>query len=434
MTSSGLLSVRRRAFPLAVALALVALVGLLTDTVAAANVLAIAGPGALSIIFPVSGLLMGLSALLQFTSIDGRPRLTMIRLVAGICSVAFVISLAFLATGLAPAVAIGAVWVVGDQFQFLMPLLLWSLAGDVFNTAESKSVYGWILAWTFAGQIIALAVATLAPLVSDGSFPLPALLIVNPIAAAVIAIGIPIAMRGKGESMGQVRRDGLGEAIADAVTFYRKVPTWRALLIGAVITATAGILGLLAFTTSGESIIGRDADELQFFIAGTTLVLLLLSLAFETVVQPRLHARTSTAGLLLVLPFATVVAGLLLALGAFVGSLPLLAVAMVVMGVPTWTVDESARQAALTVVPDQLRARVSFVIDVGRFSVAQIVAGGLLLVGTVLGLAWLSGLLTALLAAIAIPFGFSVLKTWDASMLNWRLRRRKHTSMPDFED
>jgi ribosomal protein S18 acetylase RimI-like enzyme len=43
VTSSGLLSVRRRAFPLAVALALVALVGLLTDTVAAANVLAIAG-------------------------------------------------------------------------------------------------------------------------------------------------------------------------------------------------------------------------------------------------------------------------------------------------------------------------------------------------------------------------------------------------------
>ena len=314
-----------------------------------------------------------------------------------------------------------------------MPLLLWSLAGDVFNTAESKTVYGWILGWTFAGQIIALSVATVAPLVSNGDFPLPALLVVNPIAAAVIAIGIPMAMRGTGESMGQVRRDRLKESIADAVTFYRRVPTWRALLIGAVITATAGILGLLAFTTSAESIIGSDADDLQFFIAGTTLLLLLLSLAFEATIRPRLHSRTSTPGLLLVLPIATVVAGIMLAAGAYAASLPILAAAMVLMGVPTWTVDESARQAALTVVPDQLRARISFVIDVGRFSIAQIVAGGLLLIGTVLGLAWLSGLLTALLAAIAIPFGVSVLKTWDASMLNWRLRRRKHTSMPDFD-
>ena len=163
------------------------------------------------------------------------------------------------------------------------------------------------------------------------------------------------------------------------------------------------------------------------------MLLLLLSLAFEATIRPRLHSRTSTPGLLLVLPIATVVAGIMLAAGAYAASLPILAAAMVLMGVPTWTVDESARQAALTVVPDQLRARISFVIDVGRFSIAQIVAGGLLLIGTVLGLAWLSGLLTALLAAIAIPFGVSVLKTWDASMLNWRLRRRKHTSMPDFD-
>jgi hypothetical protein len=66
------------------------------------------------------------------------------------------------------------------------------------------------------------------------------------------------------------------------------------------------------------------------------------------------------------------------------------------------------------------------VLDLGRHSVAQIASGVLALIGIVLGALWLIGIIAAVVALASLFWGVKVVRDWDASMLNWRLRRRKH--------
>lgn len=425
-------ALRRRAVPVAVALALVLLAGLVTDTVAAAQVLALAGPGALSIIYPLSGVLLGVMALFQFTSIDSRPRLVMLRVIPAIYGIAFLVALGVLALGIAPAVSVSAVWLLGDQIQLLLPVLLWSLAGDVFNADEGRRVFGWILTWTYVGQAVGIGLATSAPLWFGAvGLPLDALLFANPLACIVIALWIPRRMHDAGASKGRVEREPLATSVRSAVAFFREVPAWRSLAATSTLAATAAVLATLGFSTSAEAILGSDADALQLFIAGTTLVVLVLCVVFAGVFSERLKQSVSTPTRLLVLPVVAVGAGIALALGAAGGWLVVLAVAMTTVGVAAWTVDDGSREEALTLVPDHLRARVSFVIDLGRFSVAQIIAGGLAAIGSMLSMTWITGILASGIAAIAIVPGLRSRRHWDDSMLNWRLRRRKHLSVLD---
>lgn len=425
-------ALRRRAVPIALALALVLLAGLVTDTVAAAQVLSLSGPTALSIIYPLSGVLLGVMALFQFTSIDSRPRLAMLRVLPALYGVAFLLALGVLALGIAPVVSVSAVWLLGDQIQLLLPVLLWSLAGDVFNSTEARKVFGWILVWTYVGQAVGIALATSAPLwFGSIGVPLGALLLANPLACIVIASWVPHRMRSEGASKGRVRRESLVDSVRGATSFLRDVPVWRALAATSTLAATASVLATLGFATSAESIIGSDADALQLVIAGTTLVVLVLCIVFAGAFSDRLKQRVATPSRLLVLPVVAVGAGLVLALGAASRSLVVLAVAMTTVGVAAWTVDDGSREEALTLVPDHLRARVSFVIDLGRYSVAQIIAGALAAIGSMLAMTWITGLLVSVVAAFAIAPGLFSRRHWDDSLLNWRLRRRKHLSVLD---
>lgn len=428
-------SLRSRALPIAVALALVSVASLLTDTVAAAQVVALAGPNALSAVYAISGLLLGLSTIVQFTSIDRRPRLTTLRMLGFGFGIASTSALAWAFIGGAPAFAISAVWIISDQVQLLLPVVLWSLAGDIFNTAESNRVYGWVLRLVYIGQLVGLLAATVAPLWMPAvGIPLVGILTMTPIACLAVALWLPVRMRHEPTSTGQPSSETLREAVCVALTFLREVSTWRALVIAAVVSAMAGLLALVGFTGAVESILGPDAGQLQIVIGGTTFAVLLLCVVFESTVADRIRERYDVPTLLLVLPIVTVGSAILLAVGAAWASIPILAMAMVILGVPTYTVDESARQAALTLVPDQLRARITFIIEFGRFTLAQVAAGLIALIGSTLGWFWLTGLIAAALAAAAIPWAVKVRRTWEESLLSWRLRRRKHLGVSGLDD
>jgi hypothetical protein len=136
---------------------------------------------------------------------------------------------------------------------------------------------------------------------------------------------------------------------------------------------------------------------------------------------------------LLVLPVATVIAGVLLAMGSALGSLVVLGVAITLWRLPRWSIDENARRAALALVPDERRTRVSFLVDLLPVSLGLIVATPLAIVGVVTGQLWIVGVIVAVVAAAAIPLARKVQLGWEDSLLNWRLRRRKQNRTLDLD-
>jgi hypothetical protein len=86
----------------------------------------------------------------------------------------------------------------------------------------------------------------------------------------------------------------------------------------------------------------------------------------------------------------------------------------------------------LSLVPDERRARVSFVVDLVPMAVGLIASAPLAIVAILTDQYWISFVVAIVLAAAAIPFGLKVRGQWDESMLSWRLRRRKRNRTADF--
>ncbi|CAB4675571.1 unannotated protein [freshwater metagenome] len=130
-------------------------------------------------------------------------------------------------------------------------------------------------------------------------------------------------------------------------------------------------------------------------------------------------------GVLMILPLATVFGGILVSVGILTSNLAWLAVGLAAWFIPRWSIDENARRAALALVPDERRTRVSFLVDLLPVSVGLIAAGPVAALGLLTDQLWAVPLAAAIVAGVAVPFAIKVRRGWADSLLNWRLRRRK---------
>lgn len=421
-------SLRQRAWPLALALALVSVAGFLTEVVAASQTVALGGPRTLLVVYPLGGIGLVIMAVLQFKYIDARARLPVLRAVSLGYAVLIAGALALLLGSIVPVLAAALIWLLADQLNFLVPLLIWSLAGDEFNVAEGRKVFGWIITWTYAGQVIGLVIATAGvPALTGLGAALPLLLVIVPVLIAFVGVWLPRRMAGRGSAKGLARPEDLKESLRSAADFINGVPVWRSLLIGSILTFVAGMMVFIAFMADGDRLLGGDAAELQLLFGGVSLGSFLICWGIQALAAERLQERLGIPGVLLVLPLATAAAGAVMAIGSAADLLPVVAAGIVLWFVPRWSIDENARRAALTLVPDERRTRVSFVIDLAPVAIGLILAGPLAALGVLTGAFWLVPVIAGLLALAAVPYMITVRRGWEDSLLNWRLRRRKRS-------
>ncbi|MCX6431773.1 MAG: hypothetical protein NTX29_02995 [Actinobacteria bacterium] len=409
--------------------------GIVTEIVANSQILALYGPSMLLVVYPISGVAMILLALLQFRFVDQYARLRVLRVSAFGYALIFVLAFVFMATQDNSMLGIGTVWLLADQLTVVLPLLLWSLAADQFNAGEARKVFSWIASWTVAASALGPVVALIAaPLLSALALPLPTLLVVGPIVCVTIGIWLPRALRGTSAGRGLVRPEGLGDSLRSAWEFVNGVPVWRLLLIMSVLTFTAGLVIHLGFMIDVSDLIGRDAFDLQVLFAGVTLAGFAVSWLIQRFVANRIQDARGIPAMIMVLPLAAIVAGLVLALGSIVGSIAVLAVAINIWRIPRYTVSANARRTALTLIPDERRARVAFLVELLPLALGYLIASPLALTGVTLDAIWIPALIASLLALAAVPFALRIVRTWDDGLLNPRLRRRKRDHVEPSQD
>lgn len=428
-------SLKRRAWPMALSLMLVSLAGFLTEIVAAAQVISIIGPRSMLYVYPLGGVGLILLALAGFTFIDSRARLPMIRAVALIYAAAFVVALSLLAGSLVPALAAVVLWLLADQLNFLLPLLIWSLAGDEFNVAEGRKIFGWIVTWTYLGQVVGLALAAAgAPILEAMGAPLPWLVVLAPLLCVFVAVWLPKVMKGSAAATGLARSEDLGTSLGSAWGFVSGIKVWRYFLVASTVTFTAGMLVFIGFLTEVELIADGDAATIQFIFGTASLGALLLCWGTQVFFAEKLQDKIGIPGVLLILPIAAVLAGVALLGGVLTGQIGLLVIGFLLWMIPRWSVDENARRAALALVPDERRTRVSFFVDLGPVAVGLVLAGPLAAIGLLTDRFWIVPALAVVLAACAIWPAMKVRAGWEDSLLSWRLRRRKRSRTIDLGD
>lgn len=425
-------SLRTRGWPLALAIALLAFAGYLTEVVATSQMLALVGPMAPLIIFPLGGLGLILVAIMQFRFIDHRARLPMIRAVGLTYAIVFAVATALVLQSVVPAVAIGVIWLLADQVNFLLPLLIWSLASDEFNVAESRKIYPWIVTWAYGGQVLGLGVSAISPWILTGlDVPLTWLLVLPPILIVFVALWLPRALRGSHAAKGSARPETTAAAMSSARDFIVGVPVWRHFLIASVLTFVAGLTLYLMFLVEAEGFYEADAAQIQTILGFAALAWFLVCWAIQTWGAERLQNRIGIPGVLLLLPLAIIVGGAIMVVGSVTATLGILLLGVSFWVVPRYSIDENARRSALAFVPDERRARVSFVVDLLPIALGLIISGPLALLGVMTGTYWVVAVACIIIAALAVPPSLAVRRQWEDSLLNWRLRRRKQNRALD---
>lgn len=425
-------SLRRRAWPIALTLLLVSFAGFITEMVCGSQMIAAAGPNIVLLMYPLGGLGLALAALLQFRVIDHKSRLPMLRLIGLAYGLVFTLALVLINANVVPLTATGVAWLLGDQLNFLVPLLVWSLAGDEFNAAEGRRIFGWIVTWVYVGQVSGLVVATASPSILTAlHVPLPMLLAVVPLVCLVVALWLPHMMRHSMAAQGSGRSEHLQESLNSAWEFVAGVPAWRFLLIASATTFVGGMLAHLSFMLGAGQLIGSDAGALQTVFAATSLGAFLICWLVQAFAAERIQERLGIPGTMLILPIAAVLASVLLAAGFLLESIVPMIIGISLWRIPRWSVDENARRAALALVPDERRARVSFFVDLGPVALGLLASGPIALIGVALGWTWAIPVLGGIAAALGVWPAIQVMRNWEAGLLSWRLRRRKQNRTID---
>jgi hypothetical protein len=254
------------------------------------------------------------------------------------------------------------------------------------------------------------------------------------VCTVLVALWLPRAMRGSAAAEGLAVKENLRESIASAWAFVSGIPVWRSFLNASLLTFVAGTMLFVGFLTEAVRILGSGAEGLQVAYGTVILVSFLICWLLQRFAAERIQDRIGIPGVLLILPIAAIAASLVLLAGMAADSLLLMSAGFALWLIPRWSVDENARRAALALVPDERRTRVSFIVDLGPVAVGLIGAGLFSVLGVVTGQVWLIPAVSIVLAALAIPPSLKVLRGWDDSLLSWRMRRRKRGRSIDLGD
>jgi hypothetical protein len=322
-------------------------------------------------------------------------------------------------------------YIVSDTQFFSFPLIFWVMANDAFNVSQTKRLFPLISAMSFIGILLGIGVAYASPtLFANLGIKSEEILILN---ALTYLIGYILLITGTGNVKLREtvhRSQTIKETLTEGWHFVKDVPAYRYLMF--IILAMAlsyTIVEFRFFMVTDNTFTNQAAYQTFYslFRLGVTVAAFLL----QTFLTSRIIKSIQLKNAFMILPVTifTSVIGLLIS--------PLLAVgvgAMSLVRLVRISIDETTNKSFQAFVPEERRGRVSTFMDSYMPTLGIILAcvlvGGIVLIENLIGqnlhLVYLG--LAAGFSGAAIWAALQIRKVYDASLLNWRMKRRQRGS------
>lgn len=327
--------------------------------------------------------------------------------------------------------------ILNDQQWSLFGLLIWALASDIFSTAQSKRLFPLLAMAVIVGSIVGNGAVAIVSQFLQGRDD--QLLIGNALLMAGLALGLFWFQRhGKFEAYVRpaVQEESVTTVLREGFVFVREVPIFRYLAL-AMIPLGLGFntLEYYLLHTLSTMDIATLPTTYGSFKSMTAISLLLV----QALVTTRLINHIGLQRVFVLLPII-----LLLGLGTML-LLPVLAIfgANYLVRVTLQGIDEPARQMVKNLAPDERRGRVGAFLNGYLYPIGAIV--GCVQIGIVMELVrqsvisvstgqWTNIMLSLCCVLFALWSTLQLHQQYDASLLNWRLdRRKRRSSIPNFD-
>lgn len=384
------------------------------------------------IVWVVDMLLIALVTWLQTLVVDRLNRVRLMRWLLLGCGLAYGILRLMFALHAAERVLYAAMFVFADLQWVIFPLVFWIMANDLSDMAQAKRLFPLIGAASFVGKLAGIGITLSLP----GLFrawaikPEEALtlnVVIYLLACAVLLIGL----RGAAARPVAPKQESLRETLTAGWEFVNGVPSFRYLMLA--IVAASVCLTILEFRFLGvtKAAYGDRASYQQFYSA-YRLAITVASMLIQGFLTSRIIGKIDLKSAFLIMP-----ASLLIGAAWMIGAPGLVSAVGGMFGpkLIQKTLDETALSTFQALVPEERRGRVSAFLESYPIVVGTLIAAALLGASLALGSALGSQghvivylVLALLSAAIALALALKARAAYDASLFNWRMRRRQRVS------
>lgn len=319
--------------------------------------------------------------------------------------------------------------VINDQQWVLFPMLIWALANDMFTTAEAKRLFPVLGTAALLGGIVGGgAAAAIARWLRDGPLGGVRMILFNVGLLWLVAAAMSVVLRRvKVIAHRSAGGEGMVAVLQEGIAFVRDVPSYRYLTI-AMILAGVALNSVEYWLIVGASQTFGTAESLQTFYGSFRAIRTGLLLVVQGVVSAWVINRVGFKNVFVFMPLALLTAiSLVLAWPGMIAAV----VGEYLVQVVLQGIDEPARRAFESLVPDERRGRVSAFLDGYLYPLGSILGCGLIAASSVLpswggqvtylGVSWVC-------SALAVWSIMRFRANYEVSMLNWRLRRRRRKS------
>lgn len=368
---------------------------------------------------------------IQSVIIDKFNRVSLIQWVMLIFALTFIVLRVLFMLNVPNWLNYSLMYIISEQQFVVFPLIFWVLANDVFKFSQAKRLFPIISGWNFVGKLIGIGIAAVSPslFLNLGINP-EEILLVN---VFVYLVGFMVLFGGLRDVTVREtvhQEESLKKTLSEGWEFIMGVPAFKYLMMALVALAVADTIIEFRFLV----ITDRTFDTLEkyqtfysIYRLGTTLIALVL----QTFITGFLIKKMQLKNVFFFFPIA--------AAGAAIGMLLTPGVGIAIAGMAMVklvrdTVHESGRASFLGLVPEERRGRVSTLLETYFPSFGTmlgcVLAGAVVLVGEAKGqdlsiYYLLIALVTGLFAFTSI---FRMVKSYDSSLLNWRLKRRQRST------
>jgi len=381
------------------------------------------------IVWAVDMVLIAVATGLQSLVVDRFERVSILKVMLFGFAIVYVILRLMFTVGVPEWLNYSLLFIIADLQWLFFPLVFWILANDMFDVAQSKRLIPVIAAWGFAGQILGFGLAAVAPeLLARVGAHTQGLLVVNVLIYLVCYGLVGWALRDIKVRQTTPQTATVRETLSEGWGFVKEVMSFRYLMI-ALIGGYLVITVLDYFFLSVSHATFGATPAFQTFYSLYGLAVTSAGFVVQGLFSSRIIDKLSLKNTFLILPLVLLIAsGVALGFGGLVASTGAIAIARLSQE----TIDFSAQKAFQALVPEERRGRVALFMNSYLFSSGTLI--GCLILGLVIfaGTSLLAGvgpllyLATAVMSAlIAIWAVLQMRRVYDASMLNWRLKRRQ---------
>lgn len=402
----------------------------LAGIVAVSGFLTAGGVNQILIVYIVDYLLILFSSALQSLIIDRFGRDKLVGGMLLLFALAFVVLRILFWVGAPGWLNYSVMFVLAEQQFVFFPLIFWVLANDTVTMEQSTRLFPLISSGGLVGQLAGILLAMLLPWLLQALALPPEAVLTWIVVLYLVAIGLLVlGLRGVKLRQTVQQTESLRQTLAEGWSFIREVDSFRYLTYGVLAMAFCSIVLEFRFFVVSDASFPTQFDYQRFYSI-YRLVLAVLAFAVQALLTSRIIRDLGLKRTLFILPIVTLLGAVaaLLAPGLWV----------MVLGTGAFmlfrqTTYDSAVKSMQALIPEERRGRVSALLD-GYVPAFGIVLG-CLLTGAVVWLGLTLGLelhraylvLAVLASALALWWMYRMVRTYDASLLNWRLKRRQRT-------